>query len=190
LFGLLSLLDIRVTADTSAALDFKERAELGAAREGEAVVEEPARSDPSPAPPLQALLVEDDPADARLLEEACRALPRAVRLRRVSTGDAALRALEGARGARPPDVVILDLNLPRMDGRAVLARIRANPSLRTIPVIILTASTTDDDVLRAFDLEAVGYLRKPVDHRELARALDRIGPARSDEPGSASPTPG
>jgi CheY-like chemotaxis protein len=127
--------------------------------------------------PVQVLLVEDDPADARLLVEVCKPYPSPIEFHHVSSGDDALqylRSVESDSQMPRPDVVILDLNLPGKDGRAVLAEIRTNRSLNGIPVIVLTASPTDADVLHAFNFKAEGYLRKPVEFDELVAVFQRI----------------
>jgi chemotaxis family two-component system response regulator Rcp1 len=115
--------------------------------------------------PLQVLLVEDSPGDVRLTREAFREANDAVRLHVTSDGIEAMAFLTrgGAYADAPrPDFILLDLNLPRMDGREVLARIKADASLRTIPTVILTTSEAATDVLRAYELNANAYLKKPV----------------------------
>jgi CheY-like chemotaxis protein len=114
---------------------------------------------------VDVLLVEDSPGDVRLTREAFREANGAVRLHVASDGVEALAFLrrEGAHGDAPrPDFILLDLNLPRMDGREVLATIKADDGLRTIPTVILTTSDADADVLRSYELNANAYLRKPV----------------------------
>lgn len=123
------------------------------------------------------LLVEDEPADARLLIEISKPYPTPLEFHRVATGDEALAYLhqrETDPALRWPDVVVLDLNLPGRDGRWVLSAIRSDPKLRRLPVIILTASPADSDVLHAFDLKADAFLRKPVDLPHFAAALERV----------------
>jgi CheY-like chemotaxis protein len=127
--------------------------------------------------PVQVLLVEDDPADARLLVEVCKPYPSEIEFHHVTSGDDALDYLwqVGSDAKSPrPDVIILDLNLPGKDGRALLADIRGNRDLNGIPVIVLTASPTDADELHAFNFQAEGYLRKPVNFDELLAVFQRI----------------
>jgi CheY-like chemotaxis protein len=127
--------------------------------------------------PVQVLLVEDDEADARLLVEVCKPYPSAIEFHHVTNGDDALqylRRIESDSKLARPDVVILDLNLPGKDGRVVLSEIRTNRSLNGIPVIVLTASPADADVLHAFNFQAEGFLRKPVDFDELVAVFERI----------------
>jgi CheY-like chemotaxis protein len=115
--------------------------------------------------PIDVLLVEDSPGDVRLTREAFRDANGAVRLHVASDGVEAMEFLrkEGAFADVPrPDFILLDLNLPRMDGREVLAHIKADDSLRTIPTVILTTSEADADILRSYELNANAYLRKPV----------------------------
>jgi CheY-like chemotaxis protein len=115
--------------------------------------------------PVDVLLVEDSPGDVRLTREAFREANGSVRLHVASDGVEAMAFLrrEGVHADAPrPDFILLDLNLPRMDGREVLANIKADEDLRTIPTVILTTSEADADVLRSYELHANAYLRKPV----------------------------
>jgi chemotaxis family two-component system response regulator Rcp1 len=114
---------------------------------------------------VDVLLVEDSPGDVRLTREALREANGGVRLHVASDGVEAMaflrREAEFADAPRP-DFILLDLNLPRMDGREVLAYIKADNELRTIPTVILTTSEADADILVAYELNANAYLRKPV----------------------------
>lgn len=126
---------------------------------------------PMPAPdtqarPIELLLVEDNPGDVRLTREALAEGKVLTTLHVVEDGEQALAFLrrEGRFAQAPrPDLVLLDLNLPRMDGREVLERIKADPSLRQIPVVVLTSSRAEEDVARTYDLHANCFIRKPVD---------------------------
>jgi chemotaxis family two-component system response regulator Rcp1 len=114
--------------------------------------------------PIEVLLVEDSPGDVRLTQEAFRDSGKPVRLHLASDGIEAIAFLkrEGAHGSAPrPDLILLDLNLPKMDGRQVLSLIKKDQSLRTIPTIILTTSDDEADVLISYQLQANCYLRKP-----------------------------
>ena len=116
--------------------------------------------------PIQILLVEDNPADIRLTREALKQCPVPCEVSVVEDGMEAVEFLqrEGRFADAPrPDLVLLDLNLPRLSGREVLARIKADPGLRRIPVIVLTTSEAQEDVLGAYDLHANSYVPKPVD---------------------------
>jgi chemotaxis family two-component system response regulator Rcp1 len=115
--------------------------------------------------PIDVLLVEDSPGDVRLTREAFRETNGAVTLHVASDGVEAMAFLrrEGEHAHAPrPDFILLDLNLPRMDGREVLVHIKEDPDLRTIPTIILTTSEADADVLKSYELNANAYLKKPV----------------------------
>jgi chemotaxis family two-component system response regulator Rcp1 len=115
--------------------------------------------------PSDVLLVEDSPGDVRLTREAFREANPAVRLHVASDGIEAMAFLrrEGANVDAPrPDFILLDLNLPRMDGREVLTLIKEDVGLKTIPTVILTTSEADADILHSYELNANAYLRKPV----------------------------
>lgn len=123
---------------------------------------------------VELLLVEDDPEDVELTRLALKPLPDAPRLHVVRDGEEALAFLrrEGARAGSPrPDLVLLDLNLPRLDGFAVLARLRADPALAAIPVVVLTSSDRDADIEKAYALGANCYVTKPASLDALAAAL-------------------
>jgi len=121
---------------------------------------------PSLARPAEILLVEDSPGDVRLMQEALREGKVANRVSVVRDGLEAMAFLrrEGDYADVPrPDIILLDLNLPKKDGREVLAELKADPDLRRIPVVILTTSRAEEDILRAYDLHANCYMTKPVD---------------------------
>jgi len=112
------------------------------------------------------LLVEDNPGDARLAQEALKEGRMTSRLKVVVDGVEAMAYLrrEGVYAESPrPDLVLLDLNLPRKDGRQVLAEMKEDPELRRIPVVVLTTSQAGQDILRSYDLHANCYITKPVD---------------------------
>ncbi|HEX5504737.1 MAG TPA: response regulator [Thermomicrobiales bacterium] len=116
--------------------------------------------------PVEILLVEDSPGDVRLTREALREGKIRNHLSVVPDGVEALAFLRraGRYAAAPrPDVILLDLNLPRKDGHAVLAEIKADERLRRVPVVVLTTSRDEQDVLRSYDLHANCYIAKPVD---------------------------
>ncbi len=111
------------------------------------------------------LLVEDSPGDVRLTQEAFRDANPSVQLHVVADGVEAMAFLrrEGGRASSPrPDIILFDLNLPRMDGREVLAHIKGDASLKTIPTVILTTSEAETDVAKSYQLQANCYLTKPV----------------------------
>jgi chemotaxis family two-component system response regulator Rcp1 len=116
--------------------------------------------------PVEILLVEDNPGDVRLTIEALRDGKVRNHLNVATDGVEALAFVrrKGAYANAPrPDVILLDLNLPRKDGREVLAEIKADADLKTIPVVILTTSKADEDILRSYELNANCYITKPVD---------------------------
>jgi len=116
--------------------------------------------------PIDILLVEDNPGDIRLAQEALRETKMLNHLFAVTDGPSALAFLrrEGRYAdAVRPDLILLDLNLPRKDGREVLAEIKADPELKRIPVVILTSSAAEEDILRTYNLHANCYVTKPVD---------------------------
>jgi chemotaxis family two-component system response regulator Rcp1 len=115
--------------------------------------------------PIAVLLVEDNPGDVRLTQEALRDANRRIHLHVAYDGNEAMAFLrgEGAHvGAPRPDLILLDLNLPKMDGREVLSKIKADPRLRTIPTIVLTTSQADADIIKSYELQANCFLSKPV----------------------------
>jgi two-component system, chemotaxis family, response regulator Rcp1 len=115
--------------------------------------------------PMHVLLVEDSPGDVRLTQEAFRHANRSIHLHVAFDGVEAMAFLrhEDAHVHAPrPDIILLDLNLPRMDGREVLTQIKADDSLKTIPTVILTTSEAEADVVNSYQLHANCYLCKPV----------------------------
>ena len=116
--------------------------------------------------PVQILLVEDNPADARLTQEAIRDTEFRYQLHLAEDGEEAMEFLyqEGEFADVPrPDLILLDLNLPGMDGREVLAEIKADENLGSIPVVVLTTSTAQQDLLHSYGLRANSYVNKPID---------------------------
>ena len=133
--------------------------------------------DARPAAPIQVLLVEDDPGDVLMTREAFEDYKVANELTVVSNGEDAisfLRRDNGFTDAPTPDLVLLDLNLPRRDGREVLREIKGDPDLRRIPVVVLTTSDAEEDVLASYDLHANAYVRKPVDFQQFVNAVRAI----------------
>lgn len=116
--------------------------------------------------PIEILLVEDNPGDARLTQEALREGRVRNRLHHARDGVEALGFLrqEAPYSTAPrPDLILLDLNLPRKDGREVLAELKEDPHLRLIPVVVLTTSEAEQDIVRTYELHANCYITKPVD---------------------------
>ncbi|HVG45934.1 MAG TPA: response regulator [Longimicrobium sp.] len=126
---------------------------------------------------VELLLVEDNPGDVELTRESLEEAKVRNRLHVVPDGVEALAFLrrEGAyRDAPRPDLVLLDLNLPRMDGREVLAEVKADPVLRTIPMVVLTTSEAERDIVAAYQLHANAYIVKPVDLEQFLGVIRSI----------------
>lgn len=123
---------------------------------------------------IQILLVEDNPGDVRLTIEALRGAKVANELHVVGDGESALDYLY-QRGvyadAVRPDIILLDLNLPRLEGRGVLAQVKSDPNLSTIPTIILTTSSADIDIQQSYELHANCFISKPVDFNAFIAAV-------------------
>jgi two-component system, chemotaxis family, response regulator Rcp1 len=125
------------------------------------------RMDPyeDPAREIEILLIEDSPGDVRLTQEALKDAKIPVNLQVARDGIEALSFLkkEGEYAESPrPDLILLDLNLPRRDGREVLREIKESPTLKSIPVVVLTTSASDEDILQSYMLHANCYINKPV----------------------------
>lgn len=129
------------------------------------------------ATPIDILLVEDNPGDARLAREALKESKICNVLHVVRDGVEAmsfLRREQPFADATRPDLILLDLNLPRMDGREVLAQVKSDPALRHIPIVILTTSAHEEDVLRSYDLHANCYVTKPIDLQQFIHVIRSI----------------
>lgn len=127
--------------------------------------------------PIEILLVEDNPADVRLTREALTTARGQSTLHVVQDGEEALAYLRQTgryRDATQPDLVLLDLNLPRKDGREVLAETKADPELRHIPVVILTTSRAETDILRSYQLHANCYVTKPIDLDDFTEVVKAV----------------
>lgn len=126
------------------------------------------------------LLVEDNPADVKITQRALKESGLPVELIVVRDGEEAVSYLlrQGAHAETPrwrsPDLILLDLNLPRMNGRQVLERIRATPELRTVPVVVLTTSRRQEDVQQMYAAGANTYIEKPQDFHRFVQVLDTI----------------
>jgi CheY-like chemotaxis protein len=126
---------------------------------------------------IQILLVEDDPGDVLITREAFAENKVRNKLDVVSDGEAAMAYLrrQGDFAAAPrPDLVLLDLNLPRRDGHEVLAEIKSDPDLQRIPVVILTTSDAEEDILRSYNLHANAYVTKPVDFERFLTVVRQV----------------
>jgi two-component system, chemotaxis family, response regulator Rcp1 len=125
----------------------------------------------------QVLLVEDNPGDVRLTREAFRECEIRIRLHVAADGQEAMEFLkrEGAHALAPrPDLILLDLNLPKMDGREVLTRIKSDDELKAIPTIILTTSESEVDIVLGYQLQASCYLTKPAQLEEFESLVKGI----------------
>ena len=128
-------------------------------------------------PPLEILLIEDNPGDVRLTSIALKRSKMLLNLNIVEDGNKALAYLrnEGEYSdAIRPDLIFLDLNLPGMDGRDVLAEIKTDPGLSSIPVVVLTCSSAEEDVLRSYALHANCFITKPVDLNQFIKIVSTI----------------
>jgi CheY-like chemotaxis protein len=130
-----------------------------------------------PADEIHVLLVEDDPGDVLMTQEAFEHHKLRNQLHVVSDGVEALAFLrrEGEFADAPrPGLVLLDLNLPRKDGREVLEEVKNDPSLRSIPIVVLTTSQAEEDILRSYDLYSNAYVAKPVDFERFIEVIRQI----------------
>lgn len=127
--------------------------------------------------PIEILLVEDSPGDVRLTMEALKDAKIHNSLNVARDGVEALQFLrkEGPyAGAPRPDLILLDLNLPRKDGREVLAEIKSDPQLKLIPLVVLTTSRAEEDIMRAYGLHANCYVTKPIDFEQFMSVIRTI----------------
>ncbi|MBK5221447.1 MAG: response regulator [Acidimicrobiia bacterium] len=127
--------------------------------------------------PIEILLVEDDPGDVLIAKEALEQSKLANSLHVATNGEEAMAFLrrQGDFAAMPkPDLVLLDLNLPGRSGREVLAEVKADPDLRRIPIVILTTSQAEEDIMKSYDLHANAYVTKPVDFAQFVRVVQQI----------------
>ena len=134
-------------------------------------------ADPTPLDVVDVLLVEDDDGDVLMTREAFEHHKIRNNLHVVQDGEEALQFLrrEGEYADAPrPGLILLDLNLPRVDGREVLARIKADEVLRRIPVVVLTTSEAEEDILRSYDLYANAYVTKPVDFEAFVKVVRQV----------------
>ena len=127
--------------------------------------------------PIEILMVEDNPGDVRLTREALNDAKVINNLHVADDGIEALNFLKRQgkyKDAIRPDLILLDLNLPKKDGREVLGEIKADPGLRQIPVVILTTSKAEEDILKTYDLHANCYITKPVDLEKFIEVISAI----------------
>jgi chemotaxis family two-component system response regulator Rcp1 len=126
---------------------------------------------------IEVLLIEDNPGDVRLAMEALKEAKLANHVSIASDGEEALAFLRKEKGygnAPRPDLILLDLNLPKKDGREILAEIKKDANLKRIPVVVLTTSTAEEDILKAYNLHANCYISKPVDFDKFTQVVRQI----------------
>ena len=129
---------------------------------------------------INVLLIEDNIADVRLTEEAFKEEKISVELDAVLDGEAALDFLfkrNEYSSAKTPDLIILDLNLPKISGHEILKHIKEDSHLRTIPVVVLTSSQSEEDILRSYELQANCYIKKPLDlggFKQVVKSIDQF----------------
>jgi len=134
-------------------------------------------TNPEKPQPIEILLVEDNPGDVRLTRETLKDTKILNNLSVAGDGVEALAFLrrEGGHASAPrPDLILLDLNLPRMGGREVLDRIKSDPKLRSIPVVVLTTSKAEEDILKSYELHANCYISKPVELDGFVKVVKSI----------------
>lgn len=127
--------------------------------------------------PVDILLIEDSPGDVRLAKEAFKEGNINVQLHVVMDGLEAIRFLKKTppyQAAPRPDLILLDLNLPKKDGREVLGEIKGDPEMRSIPVVVLTTSNAEQDILNSYNLHVNCYINKPVDFDKFFKIIQRI----------------
>ncbi len=133
--------------------------------------------DPTRGHPIDILIVEDNPGDIRLIIEALREFKINNRLHTAEDGEEAVDFLYKRgkyTGVPRPDLILLDLNLPRKDGREVLAEVKSDPALATIPIVILTSSLAEQDIVKTYNLHANCYITKPVDLDQFISVVKSI----------------
>ena len=124
------------------------------------------------------LLIEDNPGDARLVQEALREFTHPVTLHHVKDAMTARQFLQQDgpyRNAPRPRLILLDLNMPRKDGREALREIRADSTLRRIPIVVLTTSKSEEDIFRSYDIGANSFITKPVSFESLVKTVELLG---------------
>jgi two-component system, chemotaxis family, response regulator Rcp1 len=125
---------------------------------------------------LRILLVEDSPSDVRLVREALKQAPLEVEITLARDGVEAMEQLQKSEAGlvNRPDIILLDLNLPRKNGREVLAEVKASPKLKQIPVLVMTSSKADEDITQAYNLNANCYITKPSDLQDYVDVVNSI----------------
>ncbi len=128
--------------------------------------------------PVNMLLIEDDPGDQKLIKISLKNQKISNDIKIITCGEDALEYLENCKNEQPgcemPDLILLDLNMPGMGGKEFLRRLRQDEVLGKIPVVILTTSDNDKDILESFQLQASGYIRKPIDIKDFIEIMDSL----------------
>ncbi len=124
--------------------------------------------------PIEILIVEDNPGDIRLIMEILKETNINNNIRVAKDGEAALNILFNEENVSRPDLILLDLNLPKIDGREILAKIKGNEKLKSIPVVILTTSTAEEDIIETYKKHANSYITKPVDLDQFIKVVESI----------------
>jgi len=124
--------------------------------------------------PIEILIVEDNPGDIRLIMEILKETNMNNNIQVAKDGEAALNILFNELNVSRPDLILLDLNLPKIDGREILAKIKGNEKLKSIPVVILTTSTAEEDIIETYKKHANSYITKPVDLDQFIKVVESI----------------
>lgn len=124
--------------------------------------------------PIRVLLIEDDPGDVELTREALSECKLTIELEVIEDGAIAIERLKNGKNGAKPDLIFLDLNLPKKDGREVLSEIKANKESSSIPVVVLTTSNSDEDILKSYTCGANCYVTKPVGLDQFTKVIKSI----------------
>jgi len=124
--------------------------------------------------PIEILIVEDNPGDIRLIQEILKETNMNNNIQVAKDGEEALKILFNEENVSRPDLILLDLNLPKIDGREILAKIKGNGKLKCIPVVILTTSTAEEDIIETYRKHANSYITKPVDLDQFIQVVESI----------------
>jgi len=124
--------------------------------------------------PVEILLIEDNPGDIRLIKEILKETNVHNNIQVAMDGEAALKLLFKEEMATRPDLILLDLNLPKIDGREILSEIKGDENLKSIPVVILTTSTAEEDIIETYKKHANSYITKPVDLDQFIQVVESI----------------
>ena len=124
--------------------------------------------------PIEILIVEDNPGDIRLIQEILKETHLNNNIKVAKDGEVALKILFNKENIYRPDLILLDLNLPKIDGRELLAKVKENEQLKCIPVVILTTSTAEEDIIETYKKHANSYITKPMDLDQFIKVVESI----------------